>query len=313
MTAIAQTLRPLWPDWCAAARQMLGAMLGELQGLVITGGEASVRLSTRGICRGRWVAGFSPVGVSADRLLGLPQRLGMPAAGAQHFRDHHQRARQIYLALAQTDHQVVAKVYLEYPLPAVDLRAHPAQRPSVALQIESCKWRVDKISPFDSIERTEYWRVSGLDGPAMLELLRQTADRPTAVQAVYAGVAQVLEQALRGQPDWQGLRLLSVREPSQGRQGAGVRFYGSDQCVSAVWPALAPVFTHWGLPQQALSGLQELWNHQELGWLHAGLDEHGQPYLNVYGALNRAQTRAVLKQAGAAPFEQVNPLQEKSP
>jgi hypothetical protein len=126
-------------------------------------------------------------------------------------------------------------------------------------------------------------------------------------------VAKVLAQALRGQPDWQGYRLLSVREPSQGRQGVGVRFYGSDQCVSAVWPALAPVFTHWGLPQQALSGLQELWNHQELGWLHAGLDEHGQPYLNVYGAINRAQTLAVLNQAGAAPCEQVNPMQEKSP
>ena len=133
------------------------------------------------------------------------------------------------------------------------------------------------------------------------------------MQAVYAGVAKVLEQALRGQPDWQGYRLLSVREPNQGRQGVGVRFYGSDQCVSAVWPALAPLFTHWGLPQQELSDLQELWSHQELGWLHAGLDQHGQPYLNVYGAINRAQTRAVLKQAGAAPCEQVNPLQEKSP
>ncbi len=313
MTAIAQTLRPLWPDWCAAARQMLGAMLSELQGLVITGGEASVRLSPRGICRGRWVAGFSPVGVSPDRLLGLPQRLGMPEAGAQHFREHHQRARQIYLALAQTGHQVVAKVYLEYPLPAVDLRALPALRRSVALQIESCKWRVDPISPIERIEQTEYWRVSGLDGRAMLELLRHTSDLPPAVQAVYAGVAKVLEQALRGQPDWQGYRLLSVREPNQGRQGVGVRFYGSDQCVSAVWPALAPLFTHWGLPQQELSDLQELWSHQELGWLHAGLDQHGQPYLNVYGAINRAQTRAVLKQAGAAPCEQVNPLQEKSP
>lgn len=313
MTAIAQTLRPLWPDWCAAARQMLGAMLSELQGLVITGGEASVRLSPRGICRGRWVAGFSPVGVSPDRLLGLPQRLGMPEAGAQHFREHHQRARQIYLALAQTGHQVVAKVYLEYPLPAVDLRALPALRRSVALQIESCKWRVDPISPIEPIEQTEYWRVSGLDGRAMLELLRHTSDLPPAVQAVYAGVAKVLEQALRGQPDWQGYRLLSVREPNQGRQGVGVRFYGSDQCVSAVWPALAPLFTHWGLPQQELSDLQELWSHQELGWLHAGLDQHGQPYLNVYGAINRAQTRAVLKQAGAAPCEQVNPLQEKSP
>ena len=313
MTVSPQSMRPLWPDWCAAARQMLSAMLGELQGLVITGGEASVRLSPRSIGRGRWVAGFSPVGVSADRLLGLPHRLGMPAACAQHFREHHQRARQIYLALAQTDQKVVAKVYLEYPLPAVDLRAHPPEKRSVALQIESCKWCLDKTSPFDSIERTEYWRVSGLDGRAMVELLRQTADRPPAVQAVYTGVAKVLAQALRGQPDWQGYRLLSVREPSQGRQGVGVRFYGSDQCVSAVWPALGPVFTHWGLPQQALSGLQELWNHQELGWLHAGLDEHGQPYLNVYGAINRAQTLAVLKQAGAAPCEQVNPIQEKSP
>jgi hypothetical protein len=45
----------------------------------------------------------------------------------------------------------------------------------------------------------------------------------------------------------------------------------------------------------------------------AGLDAHDQPYLNVYGAINRAQTRAVLMPAGAALREQVTQLQEKTP
>lgn len=313
MTSHAQTMPRIWPDWCAAAQQMLTAMLRELQGLVITGGEASVRLSPQGICRGRWIAGFSPVGVSADRLQGIPQRLGMPPGDAQYFLENHQRARQIYLALAQTEQQVIAKVYLEYPLPAVDLREQNPERRSVALQIESCKWRVDQSHFQHSIERTEYWRVSGLDGRSMVQLLRQTLDRAPAVQTVYAGLSRVLEQALHAHPDWQGYRLLSVREPSRDRRGVGVRFYGSEMRVSALLPALAPVFTQWGVTKQQLSSLQELWNHQELGWLHAGLDDVGHPYLNVYGAINRAQTRAVLTLSGSAPCEQVKQLQEKSP
>lgn len=285
-----------WPVWRAPAEQALRAMLGELAGLSITGGEASVRLSPAGVECGRWLAGFSPLGVSAERLMGLPARLGMPAAGAAFFRAHWRDARQIGLAVEQTDAQVSAKVYLENALPAPDLRNHAPEQRQVALQIASCKWRVDAPDP--ASRHTAYWRMSGLDGAATVDLLRQAHGMPASVQAVYAALAQVLENALRAAPDWQGHRLLLVREPEQGRSGVGVRFYGSALRASALVQPMAHLFEAWGLTPAQLSDPLAVWANQELGWLHAGQDAQGQPYLIVYGALNRADTGAVLARAG---------------
>jgi len=300
-------LHSLWPDWQQPAQEMLRVMLGELQGLAITGGEASVRLSPEGVDNGRWLAGFSPVGVAASRLMALPQSFGMPEEWAEHFRENCQRVRQIYLALSQTKDQVQAKVYLEHPLSAPDLRTTAPEKRQVALQIESCKWDLSQAET-KNFQCTEYWRVSGLDGRAMVELLRQAQDLAPVAQSVYAGVSKILETALHAKPDWQGYRLLSVREPVNGRLGVCVRFYGSEMPVSAVAPAFLPIFAEWGVSPQRLSELMTVWRRQELGWLHAGLDAAGQAYLNVYGALNRAETRAVLSQAGAGTMAQKNNL-----
>lgn len=286
----------LWPVWRLEAEQTLRIMLRELAGLTITGGEASVRLSPAGVEGGRWLAGFSPVGVSAERLMGLPERLRMPTEGAELFRSQWRNARQIYLALEQTDAQVIAKVYLEKALPAPDLRMRAPEQRQVALQIESCKWRVDASVP--ASRYTEYWRMSGLDGSATLQLLRAARDLAPSAQAAYAAVAEVLESALRAAPYWQGHRLLLVREPDQGRSGVGVRFYGSELRASAVLKPLLNLFDAWGLSPELLSDLMPVWTTQELGWLHAGLDAHATPYLIVYGALNRADTGAVLMRAG---------------
>ena len=298
----------LWPVWRQPAEQALRAMLGELAGLAITGGEASVRLSPGAIEGGRWLAGFSPAGVSAERLMGLPERLAMPAEGAERFRSQWRHARQIYLAVEQTDTQVIAKVYFEHALPAPDLRTRAPNQRQVALQIESCKWRVDAPAP--AARHTEYWRMSGLDGAATVALLRETRDLAPAAQEVHAAVALVLENALRAAPGWQGHRLLVVREPDTGRRGVSVRFYGSELRASAVLNPLSNLFAAWGLSPGTLSGPLSVRATQELGWLHAGLDARARPYLTVYGALNRADTRAVLMRAGVTRSATRAALQE---
>jgi hypothetical protein len=301
-----------WPDWRAPARKLLGDMLAQLEGIAITGGEASVRFSAAGIDKGRWLVGFSPVGVASERLRSLPARLGMPAQDAEHFQQNILRAQQIYLAVSQTIHQTQAKVYLEYPLSSPSLRADAVEQRQVDLQIESCKWPVADACDAPAVERTEYWRVSGLDGSAMVQILRDQSNLPAAVHTVYAGLAKVLEQALHSAPDWQGFRMLSVRNVDQDRRGAGLRFYGSEWRVGHAMKVLAPVFAEWGLATEDLQKEMQLRGHQELGWLHAGLDGAGLPYLNIYGALNRVETRAVLSAAGQALAEPFEKFQEKS-
>lgn len=301
-----------WPIWRGPAQKLLSDMLAELEGIAITGGEASVRFSSGGVDKGRWLAGFSPVGVAPERLHGLPVRLGMPVHDAKHFQNNISRARQIYLAVSQTTHQTQAKFYLEYGLCSPSLRADAVEHRRVDLQIESCKWSSPVADDANAVERTEYWRVSGLDGQGMLHILRDQKNLPTPVHSVYAGVAKVLERALIDAPDWQGFRLLSVRNAGQNRQGAGLRFYGSDWRVGQAMKVLAPVFAEWGIPTETLQDEMRIRGHQELGWLHAGLDLSGLPYLNIYGALNRVETRAVLSAVGQALCEPNQKFQEKS-
>lgn len=301
-----------WPAWRAPAHKLLGDMLSELDGIAITGGEASVRFSAAGIDKGRWLVGFSPVGVAPERLHGLPARLGMPAQDAEHFLQNISRVRQIYLAVSQTLEQTQAKVYWEYPLCSPSFSADAQAQRKVELQIESCKWPVAHERDAKAVERTEYWRISGLDGPAMVKILRDQRNLPPAVHSVYADVAKVLEQALHSAPDWHGFRMLSVRNADQDRRGAGLRFYGSEWCVGQAMKVLAPVLADWGLTTEQLHQEIQIRGQQELGWLHAGLDGASLPYLNIYGALNRVETRAVLSSAGQALGEPEQKYQDKS-
>ena len=300
---------PPWPVWSGPAQAMLRAMLGELEGLPITGGEASVRLSPEGLNAGRWLAGFSPAGVSSERLQGLPQRLGMSSVDTQWFTAHWRSARQIGLAVEQARDQVVAKVYLEYALPAPELRARPPEQRQVALQIQSCKWRADLPEQARPASRqTEYWRMSGVDGAAIVQLLRDGEVLAPAVRPVYAAVAQCLQVAQRSAPYWRDQRLLLVREAAS--QAVGLRLYGSQLRASAVLAPLKSLCEGWGLDLSRHPEVLSSWAHQELGWIHAGLDARAQGFVIVYGALNRAQTRAVLSAGGLAPHEPQASLQE---
>ena len=283
-----------WPPWRPAAVTALRAMLAEVEGLSITGGECSLRMAPGRIESGRWLAGFSPLGGSVQRLMSLPDRLGLPEPWGQKFRDHCLQARQIYLSVEQTNEHVVAKVYWEHALRAVDQHQRPPAQRGVDLHIESCKWRVD-ASDFN-VRSTEYWRVSGLDGPGLVALLKTAQDVDTALQPLYRRVAQVLDSALRMAPDWHGHRLLLVREPGTARQGLGVRFYGCGWRVDDLSPHLLTLGTEWGLTPEHWRQACALAGPLELGWLHAGLDAQSQPYLTIYGALDAGQTHSVLRQ-----------------
>jgi hypothetical protein len=235
----------------------------------------------------------------------------MSAQDAQWFSAQWRSARQIGLAVEQARDQVVAKVYLEYPLPAPELRARPPAQRQVALQIQSCKWRADLSEQARPPSRqTEYWRMSGVDGAAIVQLLREDQLLVPAVRPVYATIAQCLQAAQRSAPYWRDQRLLLVREAGSPRQAVGLRLYGSQLRASAVLAPLKSLCEGWRLDLGRHSEVLSSWAHQELGWIHAGLDARAQAFVIVYGALNRAQTRAVLSAGGLAPREPQASLQE---
>lgn len=297
----------LWPEWREPARQQLRRMWRELEGLSVTGWEASVRLSPAGIEAGRWLAGFSPLGVARDRLLTLPERLGLPAPVRPLYEQGLRQARQIYLGLDQTEADVVAKVYLESALPAPELRRQPARQRHAALHIQGYKWSLTRSLPH---RLTEYWRLSGLDGSAMVELVRAADGVPPASRSAYRMVAQVLAHAIGRDPAWHGFRLLLVREPASPRCSIGVRLYGSQLRAGVLAEGLLRLGASWGLAPEALKHLITVWADHELGWLHAGTSAEGQPFLIFYCALNHAQARAALTSAGISTSLQAFALPE---
>lgn len=288
-----------WPPWREPVRRQLSAMLGELRGLELTGGEASICLRPEGFEPGRWLAGFDPRPVAPARLATLPQRLGMPAALASAFRARCAEARQIGLALAQGARQSVAKVYLEYPLSAAAGR--------IALQIEGHKW--DLAEPARA-STTEYWRLPDRDGTALVRLLHDAAGVAETLRPLYRGLSLILAHALAQAPHWRGQRLLVVREPDSSRAGLGLRFYGSGLSADEALQPLAAILAAWAWPEARIEQLRATLADHELGWLHAGLDAQGHPFITVYCALTRAQIRDLPGAVGSLESVQAPDLRE---
>jgi hypothetical protein len=160
-------------------------------------------LSLRCGCRrpviecGRWLAGFSPVGVAPARLQGLPERLGMPAAEALWFARSmwRRRARSVWRS-SRRQQRTVAKVYLEWPLPAPDMQAQAARAaPGGAADFSRANGRRAWAGDGRVRRRqTDYWRLSGIDAPGMVELLRRPHEELNEAQRqVYAALAQCLQ------------------------------------------------------------------------------------------------------------------------
>jgi hypothetical protein len=90
----------------------------------------------------------------------------------------------------------------------------------------------------------------------------------------------------------------------------GLRLYGSDLKVSAALSPISPCVINGVWTWRNTPNVLSAWAQQELGWIHAGQDRQGQGFVILYGALSRAQTRAVLAAAGPAALRQQVSVQE---
>jgi len=270
-----------WPAWeeeaCLAQQQLWQAM----QGLPLTGVEASMRISASGIEAGRWVAVFDPQGVSAQRLLPLVQCMGLSLLQVQDVLQRVPEAHRIGVGLEQRGLECRRKLYLEYALQQPESFLQLGQQPARSLMIEAYK-QVVQSDP--ALSRMAYWCLSGWSTGQLLGLL-QSCDEAGA-----GWLAQALGAALARQPRWQGARLVQVMDDTgplepYPQQGMGLRLSGSGLLMAdldPLWMTLAHVFDLGHTLERALAALSEV----EVGWLHAGHDAHGQPYFIVYGPLH---------------------------
>lgn len=271
-----------WPfepsaPFAAALRQLLAATAG----LPLAGWEVSCRLSPDGATANRLLLGLSTEAVARHRLQALPQELGMPAALSRGFLHELPHARRILLAAEQGAQGVERKVYHEFVQPRPDAADLPD-----ALAMRGRKWRGNGRQ--QALRCTDYLR-PGLSAADLQRWLRERAGQGDALAPALALVGRAVDLALGASPAVPDL--LTVTEAPSPRLSCCVRLYDSGLRLKALRPALSGLARAWNLSPAWLARLPE---QRRLGWLAAGLDAGGHPFLTLYGESSLADARLAI-------------------
>jgi len=280
----------IWP-WALGTTQgrefarALGLIVRHTQGLPLSGWETSLRLSPGQIRPNRLLLGFSPHGVADQRVLGLPQFLGMPQAGALAFARHGLSARSILLAAEMGKDDIELKAYLQF-----DPALPPPER---GLVMRGYKWsaapgapaaaagtpsRVSRVSDYRRLEH----------GPLeLLALLRAHAAVCAPVRPAYALAEHALNRALARHP---GLYpdIWKVSEQDSQRASYCIRLYESGLCLADLASGLQTLTKGWSLQDRLTPDVWKSMGPRPLGWIAAGLDGQGDPFVTLYCEASRS-------------------------
>lgn len=264
--------------------QALTGLLGAARGLPLVGWEAACRLSPTGLTCNRLLFGFETAMVAPARLQGLTQALDMPPEWVPSLAQELPQARRILLAAEHAGpawQGAERKAYVEFHGPdhlaADDLPSGLAMR--------GRKWR--SAAPDAAQRVTDYWR-TGVQAADLVPWLRQrqvsAAALGPATELLGTVLALVQAQANASvAPD-----CLVVTESPSTRLSCCVRLYDSGLRLAALQAGLQRLAQAWHLP---LTELAQLPVRRRLGWLAAGIDAGGQPFLTVYAESSLADAR----------------------
>jgi hypothetical protein len=300
MSAAGATLLPPvarrwpWPPLTDGWRHLLQTFCDVLPGHDTAGWELACRLGPEGLHTGRLLLALQPVG-DTGRLASLPARLGLPAAAAQAFADGLASCHQVFLAAEQGPAGLLAKLYLEWPVPLAVVRPAPGARPAPSLQMRGWKWAVDAqtggAAPTPAPQHwrcTDYLRWPLASPAAALDLLRAghgAADEARPALALAAdALAHALTRALARDTVGFDPALLLVHEPGSPRASCAVRLVDSGLRVAAVAADVIHLAALWRLDASAVAACMAAIAERELTWLAAGTDHRGRGFLTVYAA-----------------------------
>ncbi len=285
-----------WPKASQGLYRQTRAMLDASAGLSITGWEVSCKFSPRGLETGRWLLGFSPVGVAAKRLHELPHRLGMPSGAAADFGLRLASSSQVLLAVEQGAQQTVSKAYLEFPV---------NQRAATPLHLIGYKWPIPQTACADSAPpaRLTHYRWPG-DHDQARSLLMQAAGRE-AGGLTQASACALLAQALQwtqGQkPGQRPALLLAVSEAGSPRASWTATFYDSPLRAADLRSGVTRLAAAWGLSDGDVQAVLDVIGSREIGWLAAGTGSEGLPFFTLYAAADRDDAHQALSACTEVP------------
>eukprot|EP01032_Pedospumella_encystans_P016069 gene16069-18350_t len=280
-------------------------MLQESQGLSSSGWEVSCRISPSGARADRLLLGFAVQGAARSRIAGLSSSIGMPGAMAQSFDAYAPEARQILLAADMGPHGVERRAYLEFS-------AHQ-RPPAQGIVMRGYKWRVgtDARSADDVSTRiSDYLRIK-IQPSDLLSFLQTLPGVPEVAHPAYAVADFAVREALAQRPDWNGFEYWAVTEQASDRGSCCVRLHDSGLHMGDLWPVVASLLGTWSLDRTAHELLFSKMGHRPLGWIAAGVDARGEPFVTFYCDAGRDDARQALAAGGFYESVQLEKLEER--
>lgn len=283
----------IWPWTLGSASgrdfaRALGRIERHTQGLPLNGWECSIRLSPGHIRPNRLLLGFSPQGVADQRVLELPHALGMPEAGAQAFARYGLSARSILLAAEMGKTDIELKAYLQFD-PAL-----PA--PAPGLLMRGYKWHpvpgTQAVAELPS-RVSDYFRLD--HGTSELRaLLRAHTGLPAPTQPAYALAEHALDCALARHPLGLHPDVWVVSEQKNQRASYCIRMYESGLCLADLASGLNALRGAWSLQDRLTPEVWKSMGPRPLGWIAAGLDGQGDPFVTLYCEASRSDAWQVM-------------------
>ena len=302
-----------WPSLATGWCRLLQTFCDELPGNETVGWELACRLGPEGIHTGRLLLGLRPTG-ARGRLASLPARLGLPADASRAFADGLATCHQVFLAAEQGPGGVLAKLYLEWPVPMAVLRPEPGTRPAPALQMRGWKWAVDPQSgslptAAQALRTTDYLRWPLPSSAAALALLREGRGAADDARPALALVAAALARALARSNAGFDPALLLVHEPGSPRASCAVRLLDSGLRAAALDADISRLSALWRLDARAAAACMAAIAERELSWLAAGTDHRGQAFLTLYAEASSLDLQHAMHRQDAPAAAIASPLQ----
>ena len=283
----------VWP-WALGNAQgqefsrALGSLVRHTQGLPLIGWESSIRLSPDQIRPNRLLLGFSPKGVADQRVLGLSCALGMPPAAGHAFESYGLSARSILLAAEMGQSDIELKAYLQFD-PELPV-------PSPGLLMRGYKWHPNRIAQAktEAAPRvSDYFRLDH-STKEVLALLRLRSGIPELVHAAYALAEHALTRALARNPVGPNPDVWMVSEQDNQRASYCIRLYESGLCLADLGTGLEALIGAWSLQDRLTPEVLKSMGPRPLGWIAAGRDGQGDPFVTLYCQASRSDAWQVM-------------------
>lgn len=249
--------------------------LADYLGPRVVGWERSAKITPAFASTQRWLFGFDKQGLNWEALARQPFLAGYPPDVQSDIAAQWESANFAYCAL-DLEPAPTLKFYLEFPVLVATQMGGVTQWGAPALWCRGYKVDGHRLRH----SQTDYHLLPGRSVDEALQFMPQRH----AADALMRQFADFL--ARRARSTRPAIDILQVLHDSRS-QGLDFRLYGQGLTLSD-W--LGEVIQKTAVPQgwlhqrQVVADLQRVWGSAELGHVSIGVDDRGEPYMNLYWA-----------------------------